>query len=74
MPPVINDNKCVACGRCAEFCSEDVFYGWKKGEKPVVTYPDVCYHCNCCVLECPVEGAIWLQIPMTMMVPYKTGR
>jgi NAD-dependent dihydropyrimidine dehydrogenase PreA subunit len=71
MPPEINYDKCIACGKCVDFCSEDVFFGTTKGEKPVVRYPDVCYHCYCCVMECPVEGAIHLRIPMTMTVPYK---
>ena len=71
MPPEINYDTCTGCGKCVEFCTEDVFFGSKKGEKPVVTYPEVCYHCYCCVMECPVENAIWLRIPLTMMVPYK---
>ena len=75
MPPVVNEEKCVGCGTCSDLCAEDVFYDTKghgtiKGEKPVVTYPEACYHCYLCVKECPSE-AIWLRTPMTMMVPYK---
>ena len=45
-------------------------FGRVKGEKPVVTYPEACYHCYLCVKECPVD-AIWLRSPLVMTVPYK---
>jgi adenylylsulfate reductase subunit B len=71
MPPEIDDNVCTGCGKCVDLCAEDVFFGSKRGEVPMVTYPDVCFHCYCCVLDCPEEGAIHLRTPLTMMVPYK---
>ena len=75
MPPVIDDDKCIACGTCADLCAEDVFFGTKgfgkvEGERPVVTHPEACYHCYLCVKECP-SGAITLRIPLTMTVPFK---
>lgn len=71
MPPVINEDKCVKCGKCADICSEDVFFGSKKKMFPVVAYPEECWHCNACVLDCPVPGAIKLRIPLPMMICYK---
>jgi len=71
MPPIINMDRCKKCGTCVEICSEDVFFGSKEKEVPVVSYPDDCWHCNACVLECPVEGAIRLRIPLPMMILYK---
>ena len=74
MPPEIDNDKCIACRKCANICSEDVFFstrGKPKGVKPVISYPEACFHCNLCVEECPVEGAIWLRTPLTMFVPYK---
>ena len=76
MPPEIDYEKCTGCGRCIDVCAEDVFYDTKgfgktKGEKPVVSYPEVCFHCNACVLECPVKGAIRLRTPLPMMILYK---
>jgi len=70
MPPIINKDKCVKCGICANICSEDVYYGSKKKEFPVVAYPEECWHCNACVLDCPVEGAIKLRIPLPAMICY----
>jgi len=71
MPPVIDESKCTGCGKCVNICSEDVFVGSKKKEIPVVTYPEECWHCNACVFECPVEGAIRLRIPLPLLICYK---
>jgi len=71
MPPIINESKCIKCGVCVDICSEDVFFGSKKKEFPVITYPEECWHCNACVIDCPVEGAIKLRIPLPAMICYK---
>jgi adenylylsulfate reductase subunit B len=71
MPPVIDQDKCTKCGKCVEVCPTDVFFGSKKGEYPTVMYPDECWHENACVLDCPVEGAIRVRIPLSMMMIYK---
>lgn len=74
MPPVIDTEKCIGCLKCADICAEDVFWGSRKKEPVVVTYPDECVHCNVCVEECPVEGAVKLRIPLPMMLLYKPAR
>ena len=76
MPPEIEYEKCTGCGKCVDICTEDVFFGTVgfgkiAREKPVVTYPEACWHCYWCVKVCPVEEAIWLRIPLAMSVPYK---
>ena len=71
MPPVIDKERCSRCGLCVESCSEDVFFGTGDKETPVVAYPEECWHCNSCVLACPLDGAIQLRIPLPMMVCYK---
>jgi len=68
MPPVINKDKCTACGTCANICPQDVFYGSTEKEIPVVNYPEECWHCSACVLDCPVEGALRLRMAFPMMV------
>ncbi len=70
MPPVIDFNKCTKCYKCVEICSEDVFYGSKKGEVPNVTYPRECVHFNGCVSVCPTPGAIRLRTPLPMQLVY----
>jgi adenylylsulfate reductase subunit B len=71
LPPIINPKLCDGCGKCVEICPTNVFFGSKKGEIPVVTYPDECWHENACVEDCPIEGAIKLRTPLTMMICYQ---
>lgn len=71
MPPVIDPELCIACEKCWRTCIGDVFYGSKEGETPVVTYPEECWHDGNCVIDCPVEGAIKLRVPLPMMISYK---
>ncbi|MFC1868447.1 ferredoxin family protein [Thermodesulfobacteriota bacterium] len=71
MPPIINPEKCNACGKCVDICEGDVFYGSKKGEIPEINYPEECWHDANCVKFCPVEGAIRIRIPLPMMISYK---
>ena len=73
MPPVLNKDICEGCGNCVDICQSDVFFGSKKGEVPSVSYPEECWHCNACVFECPVEGAIRLRIPLPMTILHKGG-
>jgi adenylylsulfate reductase subunit B len=70
MPPIIDKEKCTCCGKCVEICSEDVFYGSKPGEIPIVTYPRECSHFSGCVSICPAQ-AITLRIPLPMLLVYK---
>jgi adenylylsulfate reductase subunit B len=53
-----------------EVCAEDVYFGSEAAKLPVVAYPEFCFHCNCCVEECPVD-AITLRIPLPEMLLYK---
>lgn len=70
MPPIIREDFCSGCGRCAEICPSDVFLGSKNGEIPIVRYAEECWHCYACVLECPAD-AIYVRLPLPMMVVYK---
>jgi adenylylsulfate reductase subunit B len=70
MPPIINEKKCTACGVCAEICPQDVFWGTERKKTPVISYPEECWHCNACVLDCP-EQAVTLRIPLPMSICYK---
>ena len=71
MPPVVDSALCIGCARCAEACQSDVYFGSDKGEVARVVYPEECWHCNACVFECPVKGAVRLRIPLPMMVLYQ---
>ena len=55
MPAVIDKNCCVGCGACVNFCPGDIIYMDEKNQKAVVKYPEECWHCACCRLECPAQ-------------------
>lgn len=52
--PVVDEDKCTACGKCREICqySAIVLLG-----KTVLTFPNLCHGCGGCMLVCPT-GAI----------------
>ena len=55
MPPIINEDLCTRCGMCAAICPMHLFKH-EKGQVPVVAYPEECWHCNACVLDCPARA------------------
>ena len=55
MPPRIDETKCIKCGVCVDVCAEDVYFTSEPGKVPVVSYPEFCFHCNCCVEEWTYE-------------------
>jgi adenylylsulfate reductase subunit B len=64
MPPIITE-RCTLCGNCYDICPGDVFTWPEHESPPVVCYPDECWHCGACRLECPVD-AIEYQFPLAM--------
>lgn len=67
MPPLINRKKCLKCGHCTQICPLNVLYQEKPGEEVAVRYPDECWHCRACVIECG-NGAITMRYPLSHMV------
>ena len=68
MPPVIDESKCVKCGLCAQISCMDVI---KKTETEpaeiVVRYPNECWHCRACAIDCPTQ-AITIRYPLSHMM------
>lgn len=74
MPPVIDPETCTGCGTCATICNSQIFAPLpprRAGEKnvPRVRYPEECWHCDSCVLDCPA-GAIRLRLPLPYSLLY----
>lgn len=70
MPPVINQELCVKCGLCAQICPLDVIKVEKDEndeKKIVVKYPDECWHCRACAIDCPKQ-AITMRYPLSHML------
>ena len=54
--PVIDYEKCVACGTCVDMCRHGV-YDKAKAPSPVVIFPEGCVEgCKGCGNKCPVEA------------------
>ena len=66
MPPVIDRDLCTGCGTCEDVCPGDIIA--MSGEEPAVVYPEECFHCGACLLDCP-EGAISYRFPLPMILP-----
>jgi adenylylsulfate reductase subunit B len=56
MPPVIDLNKGQGWGTCDAHCPLDVILFDESTKIPIVKYPDECWHCGSCRLDCPVEA------------------
>lgn len=70
MPPIINHQKCTGCKTCVTVCPMDVFgYQPKDRKVPLVQFPEECWHCNACVIDCPAK-AVTLRVPLSSMVVF----
>jgi NAD-dependent dihydropyrimidine dehydrogenase PreA subunit len=69
---VIEDELCTGCNMCVSVCRSGVLVpNPKKGEPPIVLYPDECWFCGCCVDHCPKAGAIRVNHPLNQRVGWK---
>jgi len=60
---------CIGCNRCVEICRSDVLMpNPEKAKPPIVLYPDECWYCGTCVLECPCPGAITMLHPLNQSI------
>lgn len=60
---------CTGCNRCVEICRSDVLMpNPQDHQPPIVVYPDECWYCGSCVLECNRPGAITLLHPLNQSI------
>jgi MinD superfamily P-loop ATPase len=48
--PVVNEELCDHCGKCAEFCRYNAIF---VSSERVLIFPELCHSCGGCVLVCP---------------------
>jgi MinD superfamily P-loop ATPase len=48
--PVINEELCDHCGKCAEFCPNNAIF---VSPEKVLVFPELCYSCGGCAIVCP---------------------
>ena len=60
---------CTGCNQCVEICRSDVLMPNPVDKlPPIVLYPDECWYCGCCVLECHRPGAITMLHPLNQSI------
>jgi len=62
MPPIFGKT-CIKCNKCVEICPGDIIREGEEG--PHVAFPDECWHCGACMMDCPVD-AVKLILPLWM--------
>ena len=73
MPPKISGESCNGCNICVELCPEDVLASSAEvGGTVVVRYPDECWHCGVCEVEC-AQNAVTFIIPESMKISIIRG-
>jgi NAD-dependent dihydropyrimidine dehydrogenase PreA subunit len=69
---IINPKLCAGCNSCVRVCRSDVLIpNQEKGKPPIILYPDECWFCGSCVEECPIPGAISMELPLNQRVGWK---
>ena len=64
-----DESICNGCNRCVEICRSDVLMpNPEKKQPPIVLYPDECWYCATCVMECPRPGAITMLHPLNQSI------
>jgi MinD superfamily P-loop ATPase len=51
--PVINEQVCNRCGKCAAFCQYNALF---VAANEVMVFPDLCHSCGGCTIVCPAEA------------------
>jgi adenylylsulfate reductase, subunit B len=65
-PIFIDNDACIGCGLCEEYCPGDLIYMDSTTNKPVVQYPEECWLCGACRMDCPVD-CITILFPMEVI-------
>jgi NAD-dependent dihydropyrimidine dehydrogenase PreA subunit len=61
---LINHGLCIGCKKCYDICPMDIFEFDSRKKLLKVAYPEECWYCGACIYDCPVEGALQMEIPM----------
>ena len=67
MPPTVNREKCCQCGHCVQICPLNVLYQAEQKGDVTVRYPEECWHCRACVIDCPNQ-ALTMRYPLSHFV------
>jgi len=51
--PVVDQDKCTLCGKCAEFCQFNAIF---VGKTKTIVYNEMCHSCGGCTIVCPEDA------------------
>jgi MinD superfamily P-loop ATPase len=51
--PVVNQDKCTLCGKCAEFCQFNAIF---VGKTKTMVFNEMCHSCGGCAIVCPEDA------------------
>lgn len=55
--PVIDESKCVYCGKCYDYCNYNAIF-FLKTARVIKVLEDLCHGCGACTVACEAYGAI----------------
>jgi MinD superfamily P-loop ATPase len=56
--PVVKQDRCTLCGKCAEFCRFNAIF---VGKTKTIVYNEMCHSCGGCSLVCPEKAIVEVQ-------------
>ncbi len=69
---IIDDQKCLLCGRCVATCPASLFVQATAGESPDVAPTDLCIACGHCLAVCPTDAITHDAFPEKSVFPVDT--
>lgn len=64
---IIDYTRCNGCGKCCEVCPADIFDINSESHQLTVAYPEECWYCGACIYDCPIDGAIRMELPLACL-------
>jgi len=64
---ILNYGLCRGCKKCYDVCPSDIFDFDEKTRLVTVAHPEECWYCGACIYDCPVEGAIRMELPLACL-------
>jgi NAD-dependent dihydropyrimidine dehydrogenase PreA subunit len=74
IPVEYNPAVCTGCNSCVDACQNDVLApNAVEGRNPIVLFPDECWYCGSCIMECPEKDkeAIKVIYPTSVNLQWK---
>lgn len=66
MPPVVKQEKCIACGACENICPGNLMVLEDSNSRAYCRSARDCWDCMACVKACPVQA-------LEVRIPYQLG-